>query len=169
LTAVANTSTVVVGNDVTVTFTVANLGADDATDVSLFGTIPAVASLVSATPDNGTTCTQSGADVFCELGNLAVAGPSINVAAVLRADLVGAAGTVINVSATADAKQRDPDPSNNTVSASVTITAVPPPPGSSDSGWCSYNPDARFDPMLPGLVLAALSYLGWRLKRKRAN
>jgi len=172
LTATANTSSVVVGDEVTVTFTVANLGADDATDVSLFGTIPAEASLVSATPDNGTTCTPSGADVFCELGNLAVAGPVINVVAVLRADLVGAAGTVIDVSATADAKQSDPDLSNNTVSASVTITSAPTstpaPTSSSDSGWCSYNPNARFDPVLPVLVLSALAYLGWRLKRKRA-
>ena len=168
LTATANTSTVVVGNEVTVTFTVANLGADDATDVSLFGTIPAVASLVSATPDNGTTCTQSGADVFCELGNLAVAGPTINVVVVMRADLTGVVGTVVDVSATAAAKQLDPDEANNTISASVTITAVPTS-SSSDSGWCSYNPDARFDPVLPGLVLAGLAFLGWRLKRKSAN
>jgi uncharacterized repeat protein (TIGR01451 family)/CSLREA domain-containing protein len=172
LTATANTNSVVVGDEVTVTFTVANLGADDATEVSLFGTIPAVASLVSATPDNGTTCTQSGADVFCELGNLAVAGPSISVVAVIRADLVGAAGTVVDVSATADAKQRDPDLSNNTVAASVTITSVPvvpPPSGGGDSGWCSYNPDARFDPVLPGLVLAALVFFGWRLRKTGAR
>ena len=168
LTATANTSTVVVGNEVTVTFTVANLGADDATDVSLFGTIPAVASLVSATPDNGTTCTQSGADVFCELGNLAVAGPTINVVVVMRADLTGVVGTVVDVSATAAAKQLDPDEANNTISASVTITAVPTS-SSSDSGWCSYNPDARFDPVLPGLVLAGLAYLGWRLRKTGAR
>jgi len=167
LSATANTSSVVVGNEVTVTFTVANLGADDATEVSLFGTIPVEASLVSATPDNGTTCTQSGADVFCELGNLAVAGPAINVVVVMRADLTGVAGTVIDVSATADAKQRDPDTSNNTVAASVTITAAPS--GGGDSGWCSYNPDARFDPVLPGLVLAGLAYLGWRLRKTGAR
>jgi len=167
LTATANTGSVVVGNEVTVTFTVSNLGADNATDVSLSGTIPVEASLVSATPDNGTTCTPSGADVFCELGNLAVAGPSINVAVVLRADLVGAAGTVVDVSATADAKQSDPDLSNNTVSASVTITAAPG--GGGDSGFCSYNPDARFDPVLPGLVLAGLAYLGWRLRKTGAK
>jgi uncharacterized repeat protein (TIGR01451 family) len=157
----------VVGNEVTITFTIANLGADDATEVSLSGTIPVEASLVSATPDNGTTCTPSGADVICELGNLAVTGPSINVAVVLRADLVGAAGSVVDVSATADAKQRDPDTSNNKVAASVTITAAPS--GGGDSGWCSYNPDARFDPVLPGLVLAGLAYLGWRLRKTGAR
>ena len=160
LTATADRSSVVVGNEVTVTFTVANLGADDATEVSLFGTIPAEASLVSATPDNGTICTQSGADVFCELGNLAVAGPTVNVVVVMRADLTGVAGTVVDVSATAAAKQLDPDEANNTISASVTITAVP---SSGDSGGlCSYNPNAEFDLVLPAILFIALGYLGWR-------
>lgn len=159
LTATADRSSVVVGNEVTVIFTVANLGADDATEVSLFGTIPAEASLVSARPDNGTTCTPSGADVFCELGNLAVAGPSINVVVVMRADLTGVVGTVVDVSATAAAKQLDPDEANNTVTASVTITAVP----SGDSGGlCSYNPNAEFDLVLPAILFIALGYLGWR-------
>jgi CSLREA domain-containing protein/uncharacterized repeat protein (TIGR01451 family) len=163
LTAGANTSRVVVGNEVTVTFTVANLGADDATNVRLGGVVPPEASLVSATPDNGTTCTQSGADVLCELGNLAVAGPAINVVAVFRADQVG---TVADVSASVDATERDPDASNNSVTASVTIVAAS---SGGDSGWCSYNPNARFDPVLPGLVLAALAYLGWRLRKTGAR
>jgi uncharacterized repeat protein (TIGR01451 family) len=165
LTATADRNSVVVGNEVTVTFTVANLGADDATEVSLFGTIPAEASLVSATPDNGTTCIPSGADVSCELGNLAVAGPSINVVVVMQADLTGVAGTVVDVSASVDAKQKDPDESNNTISASVTISAVPPviTPVSSDSGGlCSYNPNAEFDLVLPAILFIALGYLGWR-------
>jgi uncharacterized repeat protein (TIGR01451 family) len=158
LTATANATSVVVGNEVTLTFTVANLGADDATEVRLYGTIPPEATLISATPDNGTTCTQTGADVLCVLGNLAVAGPTINVVAVLRAD---EAGRVADVSASVDAKQRDPIESNNTVTASVTITSVPT--GGSDSGGlCSYDPNGRFDPVLPLLVMLSLIYLARR-------
>ena len=37
---------------------------------------------------------------------------------------------------------------------------------SDGGGWCSYNPNGRFDPILPGIVLAALAYFGWRLKKR---
>ena len=47
---------------------------------------------------------------------------------------------------------------------------VPPPTtGSSDGGWCAYNPNGRFDPVLPVLILAGLAYLGWRMKKKSAK
>jgi hypothetical protein len=42
-------------------------------------------------------------------------------------------------------------------------------PTSDDGGFCSYNRNGRFDPVLPGLILAALAYLGWRLKRRNAK
>jgi len=59
-------------------------------------------------------------------------------------------------------------------SAEIVITDVAPPvippvtpTSSSDGGgWCSYNPNGRFDPILPGMILAALAYLGWRLKKR---
>lgn len=44
------------------------------------------------------------------------------------------------------------------------------PSGSSDSGWCAYNPNSRgFDPVLPGLILGALAFLGWRLRKKKSS
>jgi hypothetical protein len=45
-----------------------------------------------------------------------------------------------------------------------TIDPTPPPSGGGDddSGWCSYNPNGRFDPVLPALILTALGYLGLR-------
>ena len=161
LSATADRSSVVLGGQVTVTFTVANLGEDDATNVRLGGTIPPEASLVSATPDNGSTCTQSGADVLCELGNLAVAGPAINVAVVMRADQ---ARTIADVSASVEAKQLDPDKTNNAVTASVTINVAT----SSDDGggFCSYNPGGKFDPILPMLVLIGFAYL---MRRSRVD
>jgi len=91
--------------------------------------------------------------VFCQLGDLAVAGPTINVAVVGRGNLAGA---VANISATAEAKQLDPDESNNSATVSVTITTA----SSSDGGgFCSYQPNGKFDPILPLLVLIGLIYL----------
>jgi uncharacterized repeat protein (TIGR01451 family) len=162
LTATSNKDKVVLGKEVTVTFTVANLGDDDATNVRLGGTIPPEGSLISATPDNGTTCTLTGDDALCELGNLAVAGPTINVAVVMRGDAVG---TIADVSANVEATQLDPDESNNTVTASVTIKKK----SSSDDGggFCSYRPDGKFDPVLPIMVIVGLAYVIWRRKATR--
>ena len=38
------------------------------------------------------------------------------------------------------------------------------PPTTEDGGFCSYNPNGRFDPVLPALVLIGLGYLGLRRK-----
>ncbi len=39
-------------------------------------------------------------------------------------------------------------------------------PGDSSGFSCSYNPDGHFDPVLPGVLLIALAYLGWGLRKK---
>ena len=39
---------------------------------------------------------------------------------------------------------------------------------SSGGGFCSYNPNGRFDPVLPGLLIMALGYLGWRRSKSQA-
>ena len=61
-----------------------------------------------------------------------------------------------------------PDNINIVKTAQVLIpfeTLVPvAPSGSSGGGWCSYNPNGRFDPVLPALVLLGLAYLGLRRK-----
>jgi hypothetical protein len=49
------------------------------------------------------------------------------------------------------------------------VDPTPPPAADNDSGWCSYNPNGRFDPVLPGLLLAGLAYLGWKLRKKSAK
>jgi hypothetical protein len=41
---------------------------------------------------------------------------------------------------------------------------VTPAPSDDGGGWCSYNPNGRFDPVLPALVLIGLAYLGLRRK-----
>ena len=51
-----------------------------------------------------------------------------------------------------------------------TTTPTTPSDGGGDSGGlCSYNPNARFDPVLPGLILAALAFLGWKLRKKKSS
>ena len=40
---------------------------------------------------------------------------------------------------------------------------------SSGGGFCSHHTNGRFDPVLPGLLLAAIAYFGWRWKKKRAD
>jgi uncharacterized repeat protein (TIGR01451 family) len=164
LTATTDRTDVVLGNNVTATFTVTNQGADDATNVVFGTTLPSQVSLVSATPDNGTTCTQSDSGVRCELGNLAVAGSAVNVVLVMKAELAGAGGTATDVTAGVEADQRDPDASNNSATASFTIKASS---SSSGGGFCSYHPNGKFDPVLPGLVFVSLLYLMWNSSRSR--
>jgi hypothetical protein len=120
----------------------------------------------SALGGSDNTCSEAAGVVTCSIGDLD--GTSFaTVTLTLSSSTVGDATIAANVSSSSE----DGSEANNSASETVTIAAAPiiGGGGGGDSGWCSYNPDARFDPMLPGLVLAALTYLGWRLKRKRAN
>ena len=70
-----------------------------------------------------------------------------------------------------EARYIDADDGDGNIDVLKTATATVlsgedelPPPSDDDSGWCSYNPNGRFDPVLPALVLIGLGYLGLRRK-----
>ena len=55
---------------------------------------------------------------------------------------------------------------NAMFSEGLTETVPDTPTTSSSSGCsCSHSPDGSVDPLLPGLLLASLVYLGWRSKK----
>jgi len=164
LTAIASTNSVTLGQQVTVTFTVSNLGPDDATGVRMGGTLPAGATYVSATPDNGTACSENNGDILCALGAIGVGGPDVDVVLVVTADAVG----TVDLSASVDADQSDPDGTNNTVSATVTVNTAPTSSGGGGGGGgCTLNRHASFQPLFPMLVLGGLFYIGLRNLRRR--
>jgi uncharacterized repeat protein (TIGR01451 family) len=110
------------GQQVSFAVTVSNSGPDTATGITLRATLPAGATLVSATESRGNGC--SGA--ACAVGTLA-SGAAATVTIVLTTSQTGPLG----VSASAES-DFDPDTSNNVASASTTVlpAAGPPPPPS---------------------------------------
>jgi uncharacterized repeat protein (TIGR01451 family) len=101
------------GSNLTYSLTITNNGPSPATNVVLTDTLPAGATLIGATPSQG-TCTSPLAT--CAIGNLA-SGASATVLVVLKPN---ATGTVTN-SATVTANENDPNPANNSASASATV------------------------------------------------
>ena len=117
---IASPSPVAAGELLTYTVTVTNggPGPDSAAGTMLADTLPAGASLVSATPSQG-SCTGS-APVSCALGSVA-SGASAHVAIAVRPTV---AGVAIN-SATVNATPADPNPANNLSQAQATVFAMP--------------------------------------------
>jgi uncharacterized repeat protein (TIGR01451 family) len=107
----------VIGGQISYTLTVINSGPSSATNVVVSDPVPAGATLVSATPSQGTCNTT----VSCNLGTLAN-GNSSTIIVVLAATTVG---TVTNTGSVS-ADEPDPDTTNNSAAATTNVYGFAP-------------------------------------------
>lgn len=150
----ADPASLKVGGTSTVTLSLSNFGPSAATGIEVSGVLPSIVSFVQ-----GVGCTETNGTVTCAVDDIAVDGTA-SVIFEVKAEEVGTA----EVTAYAALDQIDSDPSDNSATATITITS-----SSGGGGFCSYQPNGRFDPVLPGLLLAAMAYLGLRRKQKAAR
>ncbi len=130
---------VTVGDLVTYTITVDNIGAA-ATSVAMTDTLPAELTFASA--DVG-TCSEAGGLVTCDLLGIANGG-SVNVTLVATATLAGAA--VDNIVEVMPIGQTDSNTANNSVTETITINPV----GATEADLMVTKSDVGFDPVLAG-------------------
>jgi len=119
LTKAASAASVVAGEQLTYTLTITNDGPSLASNVRVTDTLPVSTSFSSATPSAG-SCGESGGDVVCSLGDLAVDGEA-QITLVINVD-PAASGTLEN-SATAGSDAFDPNSANNQPSVFTTVSA----------------------------------------------
>ncbi|MCX8090587.1 MAG: proprotein convertase P-domain-containing protein, partial [Verrucomicrobiae bacterium] len=115
LSASAAPNLVMLGDPVTFTFTVTNLGPNPATGLAFTNVLPASLTLLSASASQGTTTTNANT-VLVNLGSLNPSA-SATVTVVARPNLHGP----ITNTATAGASENDLNPANNTASALTTV------------------------------------------------
>jgi uncharacterized repeat protein (TIGR01451 family) len=114
----ASPQSVQAGQTVTYTITVTNQGPGPTTGVRVVDTIPAGFTVTGTTATRG-PCSQSGAEVRCDLGTVSVGTPeTITVTGTVSQSATGQ----LSNTATATADQTDPQTANNTATAVVTIT-----------------------------------------------
>jgi len=123
VTKTATPNPVQVGNNLTYTVTVTNLGpTNPATGVTLTDTLPTGVAFVSATPTQG-TCNVVGVTVTCNLNNVSTATPATISIIVTPAQ----AGQITNTTTVAG-NETDPISGNNTAQAVTTVNSSPPLP-----------------------------------------
>jgi uncharacterized repeat protein (TIGR01451 family) len=111
-----------VGDPVTYTIRVRNLGPSDAAETVLQDQLPAGLNLLESSTEQG-SCDMTGKILACNLGTLKV-GQDVTITLVANADQVG---TIVNT-ATAISQAIDPDPSNSSSSVSIQTLARPAAP-----------------------------------------
>ena len=154
--------TVTMGNNYTVTVTITNGSVNPDTSVELVtGALPSMVTLVSATATGGSvnTCAEANGVVTCTIGDL---GGTSSATATLTftASIIGDATIIASVTSAGE-----PDASvepNNSASVLTKVTLVPFGSGGDSGGFCSYQPNAKLDLVLPAILLIALGYLVWR-------
>jgi hypothetical protein len=157
--------TVVVGNNYTVTVTIANGAVDSDTNVKLVtDALPSTVTFVSATAADGSvnTCAEVSGVVTCTIGELDGTS-SATVILTLTASATGDATIAASVTSTGE-PDASADP-NNTASVLTKVTSASS--GGGGGGFCSYHPNGKFDPVLPGMVFMSLFYLMWSSSRSR--
>ncbi|MDW8031028.1 MAG: right-handed parallel beta-helix repeat-containing protein, partial [Candidatus Bipolaricaulota bacterium] len=112
----ADPDPVLVGNDLTYTITVTNLGPDTATNVILTDTLPSSVTFVSATPSQGSCNPPVGNVITCNLGNIN-ANNTVTITVVVRPTEPGTITNIVTVSGDAN----DPNPNNNTAQRDTTV------------------------------------------------
>jgi uncharacterized repeat protein (TIGR01451 family) len=111
-----------VGDPVTYTIRVRNLGPSDAAQTVLQDQLPAGLNLLESSTEQG-SCDMTGKILACNLGTLKV-GQDVTIILVANADRIG---TIVNT-ATAISQAVDPDPANSSSSVSIQTSARPPAP-----------------------------------------
>ncbi|WP_354700988.1 hypothetical protein DSM112329_01283 [Paraconexibacter sp. AEG42_29] len=116
----ASKSPVNIGEQLTFTLKVTNLGPSPATSVAISDAIPGEFTYISN--DGGCVFTPPTGTLGCAVGTLA-SGASKTIVVTVRAEADGATRSITNT-ATASAQQNDPTPGNNTATSTVAITGV---------------------------------------------
>ena len=117
-----------IGERVTLSFDVRNLGTEQATNVALDVTVPLIATLDSATFTGGGICTSGAGIVSCDIGTLASgAGVTVTIQATGASEGAGSFGAIASASI-------DTNAGNNASSITLTVGNPPPPPPPADSG-----------------------------------
>lgn len=155
-----------------VSFTVKNLGPDDANNVRVLARFQTRMRYQNMQMSNGASCTagQDNANSTCNLGSIP-AGQSVTGTLNLQPTSAGDATVELQV-ATDDV---DSDPSNDSVVVPLTVAAeavTPTTPivsSSGGGGGCVSRPGGPFDPALLLLVLAGGAGLVSRKWRERAK
>lgn len=117
VTAVVSPNPVLVGENITCTFTITNTGPDEATGVSFTNVVPAGGVLLLASSSQGIATTNNNS-AFASLGTINV-GASATVTVVVRPVTAG----VLTLTGYAVSSETDLNTANNTGSANVTVNA----------------------------------------------